>query len=147
MDTSFKWNGVTFAVAEETVGVGVDADYICYLVFPAPNNRQFRHGRDFGVFLATVTVRDGDPGFTIPALDAPPADIQAFYQHYTTLPGVFHTAWTMARAAQINSANAPDLTPGADPKASATPPSVADDTTSLPELTDALPASPEVVSD
>lgn len=147
MDTSFKWNNATFAVADETVGVAIDADYVCFLVFPSPTNRQFRHGRDYGVFLATVTIKDGDPGFTIPALDAPPDDIRVFYDQYTKLPGDFHTAWNLARAAQIMSANAPDLTPGTDPKDLATPPSVADDTTSLPPSTSDLPVSLETVSD
>jgi hypothetical protein len=147
MNTSFEWNGATFAVAEETVGVAVRSQYVLYLLYPAPTDLQFRLGLDYGVFLATVTVRDGDPGFVMPSPDAPAADIHAFYERYETLPGSFHTAWTTARAQQMTSANTPDKQPDIDPKDSASSPSDASATTSSPPLTDDLSASLEAVSD
>lgn len=146
MNTSFQWNGATFAVAEETVGVSIDANYILFLLHPAPTDREFRRGLDFGVFLATVTIRDGDPGFVIPSLDTP-VGIREFYAQYMALPGKFHVVWNNARAEQMSSANAVDKRPDIDPKDSASSPSDASATTNSPPSTSDSPVLLEAVSE
>lgn len=117
---TFTFKGATLSVSEDTNGVGVDAEYVLYMIFPSPNGRQARLGIDYGSFLARVTLVDGDPGFVLPSLDDPQA-VRDFYRVYQDLPREFRTAYVNAQAELMIAANAEDLTPGIDPNVTAPP--------------------------
>lgn len=148
---TFDYNGATFRVSEDTVGVGIDAETVLYLLFPEPTHRQVRHGLDYGRFLATVEVVSGDAGAALgaplPTLDSPVEEIAAFYGVYERLPRVFRTEYVGAQARLIASANAPDLTPEFDPKKNSTDATDADATSSFNPSTETSTPSPALVSE
>ena len=144
--TTFHWNGATFQVAEDTVATGMDAEFVTYLLYPAPNLRQWRRGLEYGAFIAGVTITDGDPGFTIPSIDDEEA-IRAFYEPFTDLPRDFRNALVNAKTDLLNqSLNAKDLTPGIDPNAIA-PPTESGASNNSHEPTDSLSVLPAAVSE
>jgi hypothetical protein len=120
MQSSFQWKGTTFIVSEDTVYTGIVSEFVLYQLFPQPTLLEFQVGLEFGTFLNTVTVQSGEPGFTIPSVEAPVDEKRAFYDLYTGLPRAFRNAWNNARIALANGGN-PDLTPGIEKKDDPTP--------------------------
>lgn len=141
--TQFQFQGATYRVIEDTVKTDILSEHVAYLIHPTPSLVDYRLGKEYGVFLATVTLLSGDPGFTLPAIEDTPA-VGSFYPVFMALPGGFRQVWNTARGVlMLLSANAADLTPGIDPKKADAPPTDGDGTnSSVPstEVSSALPA-------
>jgi len=118
--TSFEWNGATFVVSEDTVRSGVVSEFVAYQVFPRPSTIEFQLGVEYGTFLETVQVADGDPGFAVPSVEAPGEELRTFYETFSSLPRAFRNRWLNARIALTNGGN-PDLAPGVEKKDNSTP--------------------------
>lgn len=148
---TFEYNGATFRVNEDTVGVGVDAEMILYMLYPEPTPRQIRHGLDYGKFVATVELVDGDAeqafGALLPKPDSPVNEIVAFYGVYERLPRAFRNGYTGAQAKLYAASNAPNLTPEVDSKKKTTGDTEAADTSSFEASTETSTPLPEGVSD
>ncbi len=131
--TTFVFRDATFEVAEDTVSAGMDGEYIAVLLCDeGASNREFGRATECGILVATVSVRDGDPGFVIPSADAAVDELRAFYTLFLGLPRQFRNLWNAARARLAQGVDA-ELTPGLEKKDSLTPDTGASDTSFSPQ--------------
>lgn len=99
MDRKFEWNGATFIVREPTVETAMDADYIASVLARGENTsrRVMNRYLQYGEFIGTVEITDGDPGFEILSVDAPDDAIVADYEAFLLLPKAFRDLWIVAK--------------------------------------------------